>query len=160
MKNIALTGSFALVAFAVQAERIELKTDYASCVVETRGARVMSFRPAGGEEVLWQAEPVQLTDAKWAHGGIPLCWPWFGVNGRVDIHGTAWRRPFSVVTRREGKNRCELVLARDEGDVRLEYTLVLRDSLKLELKTTNRGKQEFSFSAEARAYYALEKLWA
>ena len=73
MKNVSFVGLVALVAFAAQAERIELKTDSASCTIETDGARVLSFCPAGGEEVLWQADPVQLTDAKWAHGGIPFC---------------------------------------------------------------------------------------
>ena len=73
MKNVTLIGLVAIFASVARAERIELKTDCASCVVETHGARVMSFRPAGGEEVLWQADPVQLTDAKWAHGGIPFC---------------------------------------------------------------------------------------
>ena len=155
MKNVSLVGLIALVAFAAPAERIELKTDSASCAIETDGARVLSFKGPDGVEALWNADPVQLSDAKWAHGGIPVCWPWFGVNGRVDIHGTAWRRPFSVASRREDKNRCELVLVRDEGDVRLEYTLVLRDSLKLELKTTNRGKRDFSFSAGFHPYFRV-----
>ena len=155
MKNVSLVGLVALVAFAAPAERIELKTDSASCAIETDGARVLSFKGPDGVEALWNADPVQLSDAKWAHGGIPVCWPWFGVNGRVDIHGTAWRRPFSVASRREDKNRCELVLVWDEGDVRLEYTLVLRDSLKLELKTTNCGKRDFSFSAGFHPYFRV-----
>ena len=61
----------------VFAERIELKTRYATCVVETKGARVMSFKPVGGEEVVWNAEPEQVEAEKWAHGGIPACWPWW-----------------------------------------------------------------------------------
>ena len=120
MKKIVLGGAIALVVLAVEAERIELKTDCASCVVETRGARIMSFRPAGGEEVVWQNDPVQTDEPKWAHGGIPVCWPWFGVNGKVDIHGTAWREEFKVVSRRETKKRAELVLSIDGERARLE----------------------------------------
>ena len=154
-KVIVACGVVVCSLLAAQADRIDLKTKYASCSVETDGARVMSFKGPDGEEAIWNADPVQMTDAKWAHGGIPVCWPWFGVDGRVDIHGTAWRRPFAVVSRTDGKDRCELVLRRDEGDIKLEYTLVLRDTLKLELKTTNLGKSDFSFSAAFHPYFRV-----
>jgi len=137
------------------AARIDLRTDCASCSIETVGARVISFKGPDGAEALWNADPAQLTDPLWAHGGIPLCWPWYGRNGSADIHGTAWRRPFSVVSRDERRDRCELVLARDEGDIRLEYVLTLRDTLKMELKTTNRGSSCFYFSAAFHPYILL-----
>ena len=155
IKAIVACGVAVCSLLAAQADRIDLKTKYASCSVETDGARVMSFKGPDGEEAIWNANPVQMTDAKWAHGGIPVCWPWFGEEGHADIHGTAWRRPFAVVSRTEGKDRCELVLRRDEGDIKLEYTLVLRDTLKLELKTTNRGKSDFSFSAAFHPYFRV-----
>ena len=37
--------------------------------VDTHGARVVSYVPEGGEEVLFMSET--------GMGGIPLCWPWF-----------------------------------------------------------------------------------
>ena len=154
MKAILL-GATVLFALAVQAERIELRTDCASCVVETRGARIMSFRPAGGDEVIWQAEPVQIDEPKWAHGGIPICWPWFGVNGKVDIHGTAWREEFEVVSKRETNRRAELVLARNDERARIEYTVSLGDALKLELKTINTSAVPFSFYTGFHPYFRV-----
>jgi len=143
------------VALALQAERIGLKTDSASCVIETEGARVLSFKGADGVEALWNADPVQLTDAQWAHGGIPVCWPWFGFDAQKKVHGTAWRRPFAVVSKSERRDRCELVLARDEGDLRLEYALVLRDTLRLELTTINRSTSDVTFSAAFHPYFRV-----
>ena len=140
---------------AVFAERIELKTRYATCVVETKGARVMSFKPVGGEEVVWNAEPEQVEAEKWAHGGIPACWPWFGVNGKVDIHGTAWRSEFKVVSRTEKNGRDELVLALDEPYARLEYTVSLGDALKLEMKTLNKSTRPLEFSAGFHPYFRV-----
>ncbi len=155
MKHLVVTFGIVSLLFPVQAERISLKTDFASCLIETEGARVLSFKGPDGVEALWNDNPVQLSDEKWAHGGIPICWPWFGLNGKAEIHGTAWRRPFAVVSQSSRKDRCELVLARDEGDIRLEYTLVLRDTLKLELKTTNRGSSDFSFSTAFHPYFRV-----
>ncbi len=153
--ELAVVVCVAVAAFELRAERIDLKTDRSSCSVETDGARVLSFKGADGVEVLWNADPVQLTDAKWAHGGIPLCWPWFGENNRKEFHGTAWRRPFAVVTRRDGRDRCELVLARDEGDARIEYTLVLDGTLRLRLTTFNRGASDMVFSAAFHPYFRV-----
>ena len=154
LKSVCAVVAVAAVSSAF-AERITLKTDYASCVVETRGARIMSFRPKGGEEVVWQAEPEQVTAEKWAHGGIPACWPWFGVNGKIDIHGTAWREEFKVVSRRGTNRRAELVLALDGEKARLEYTVSLGDALKLEMKTVNVSREPFSFSAAFHPYFRV-----
>ena len=155
MKKILLGGVIALAVLAVRAERIELKTDWASCVVETRGARILSFRPADGEETLWNADPIQLEDAKWAHGGIPLCWPWFGVNGKGDFHGTAWRSPFAVVSNVTENGRARLVLARDDANARVEVSISLYDALKVEFKTINTSKKPFGFSAAFHPYFRV-----
>ncbi len=154
-RTIAAFAACIMAATATFAERIELKTDYATCVVETRGARIMSFKPAGGEEVIWNAEPEQVEAEKWAHGGIPACWPWFGVNGKVDIHGTAWREEFKVISKVETGGRAKLVLALDGPAARLEYTVDLYDALKLEMKTVNTSKEPFKFSAAFHPYFRV-----
>ena len=153
--KLELSAALAGVCLSVAAERIELKTDYASCVVETEGARILSFRPADGEEVVWNADPIQTSAPKWAHGGIPVCWPWFGVNGKVDIHGTAWKSPFAVVSNVRENGRARLVLARDEEKARIELTVSLYDALKLELKTTNTSGEPFRFSAAFHPYFRV-----
>ena len=155
MKKIVLGGVIALVVLVVKAERIELKSDCASCVVETRGARIMSFKPADGEEVIWQADPVQIDDPKWAHGGIPVCWPFFGVNGKGDFHGTAWREEFEVVSKTADEKKGELVLARNEGKIRMEVTIRLKDALKVELKTVNASDADYRFSAAFHPYFRV-----
>ena len=74
---------FAFTMFAVlvvictaQATLLDLKTDRTSCRIETNGARILSFA-VGDEELLWNADPIQLTAHDWAHGGIPTCWRTF-----------------------------------------------------------------------------------
>ena len=155
MRNLVLGGALALAVLAVKAERIELEADGASCVLETRGARIMSFKPAGGEEVIWQADPVQIDDPKWAHGGIPLCWPFFGVNGKGDFHGTVRHEEFEVVSKTANGKKSELVLARNEGKIRVEVTIRLRDTLKVELKTINASDTDYPFSAAFHPYFRV-----
>ena len=56
---------------------VKLETKHASAEVSLFGGRVLSFRK-GGEEVLWRPREWRHEAGEWRHGGIPLCWPWFG----------------------------------------------------------------------------------
>ena len=164
MGKTCLFGVLVFSAVAVRAERIELKTDYASCVVETRGARIMSFKPADGEEVVWQADPVQIDDPKWAHGGIPVCWPWFGKPPREGLpkHGLAryaqWRLEEKI-----GKNalRWSLVSTPETMKIwphafRLDYTVRASGrKLTLELKATNTGTAPFEACGGFHPYFKV-----
>ena len=136
---------------SASAARIELRTDSASCTVETVGARILSFA-VGGEEQLWNDSPLQLTANDWAHGGIPTCWPWFGVATNGLIHGTAWRSEFKTIRRNESKDRSEAELLLETADAKLTLRLALTDALTLEMETLNTGTNEFRFSAGFHPY--------
>jgi glucose-6-phosphate 1-epimerase len=60
-----------------------------SAVVALKGAQVLSWIPAHSEEVFWLSPMVDLAAQKPVRGGIPVCWPWFGVhpNVRLGAHG-------------------------------------------------------------------------
>ena len=155
MKKIMVLCGVGAVSIALHAEPIDLKTDLASCTVETDGARILSFKGPGGVEAVWNADPVQVKAEKWAHGGIPVCWPWFGVDGTGDFHGTAWRRPFAVVSKKGDGRRAELVLVRTEEKARIECIVSLGGALKVELRTTNTSGEPFSFSAAFHPYFLV-----
>ena len=87
MRRIPLLAVVWLFALFVRAERIELLHDDARCVIETRGARVVSYSVAG-RELLWMPKASLDDDPVWRHGGIPVAWPWFGRIGR-GLAGTA-----------------------------------------------------------------------
>ncbi len=151
-------GAFTVIcivaAFAAFAETVELRTAAASCKVELDGARITSYKVAG-EEMLWNAEPMQLTAKDWAHGGIPVCWPWFGVDEKGAIHGFAWRRRFCIRNRRDGEDRSEINLFLNVDGARLDYRIALGDALTLELVTSNTGTNDFRFSAGFHPYFAV-----
>ena len=136
------------------AEIVALKTAAASCCVELEGARITSFK-VGDKELLWNAEPIQLSAKDWAHGGIPVCWPWFGVDEKGEIHGYAWRRRFYIRNRCEGPAHSEMDLYLNSGGARLDYRIALSDSLTLELVTTNTGTNDFRFSTGFHLYFRV-----
>lgn len=43
-----------------------------------QGAHLLSWKPAGEEEVLWLSNNTPFKNGVAIRGGIPVCWPWFG----------------------------------------------------------------------------------
>ena len=168
MKTIFSAIAAALSAgalFAAESSIIRLDTGRSSATVSLDGGRVMSFK-TGGEEVLWSPKSWNHKGDSWCHGGIPLCWPWFGKSGPTPdvVHGFAWRSRFEVRGRKDSAGRSELVLglkpteaSRKEWpcDFDLEYTIVLSDKLSLRLKTANTGTAPFALTAGFHPYFFI-----
>ena len=163
--SIAAAVFAAGAVFAEGADVIRLETERSSALVSLHGGRVMSFK-TGGEEVLWSPKSWTHKGGGWCHGGIPICWPWFGKSGpSPDVaHGFAWRSRFEVRSRKSTAERCELVLGlkptdsmRGEWDHEfdLEYRIVLTDVLKLTLSTKNTGSKPFMLTAGLHPYFFI-----
>ena len=146
-----IIAALAVMTHAAMAETVELRTESASCRIDLDGARILSFRVAG-DELLWNDNPPQTRADDWAHGGIPVCWPRFGVDESGAIHGRAWRRRFAVKGRSDGSARSEAMLFLEEGHARLEYSIVLTDALTLEITTVNLGTNDFACSFGLHPY--------
>ena len=153
MKYAFLLFAAAALSFA-DAQTIELAAGSSSCTVDLDGARIVSLRCAG-EEVLWYATPPQKSAPDWAHGGLPVCWPRFGVDASGARHGVAWRRTFRLLERRDGADCSVAVLGLSEGDARLELVVSLSDALSLEMKTTNAGTNEILCSFGFHPYFRV-----
>ena len=59
---------------------IDVAIDAARASIALQGAQVLSWAPAGHDDVLWCSPLSPLGGGKAIRGGIPLCWPWFGPN--------------------------------------------------------------------------------
>ncbi|WP_040283039.1 hypothetical protein [Tessaracoccus massiliensis] len=56
----------------------ELSGAWGTARVAELGGCVLSWRPAGGDDVLFLSQDAELTPGTMWHGGIPVCAPWFG----------------------------------------------------------------------------------
>src|SRR5688500_18327006 len=81
---------------------ITLQNARGTATIDPYGGQVMSYVPAGGEELLWRTTDAMLdaakTGGKALRGGVPICWPWFGphpADQAAPVHGLArvatWR---------------------------------------------------------------------
>ena len=72
-----------------QVQQIKLSSDLSELVIEHRytqarvslyGGQVLSWQPVNEKEVFWLSKNSAFEQGKAIRGGIPLCWPWFGVH--------------------------------------------------------------------------------
>jgi len=134
---------------------VSLTNRFGSVSVDTFGARIVSYRPTGGEEVL-----AKLSDGS---GGIQLCWPWFANAGPEGCrrHGVARYHEF-VVVGAQGEDELRLELVSDAEtrkafphDFRLTLAIRLAECLKLELVSENTGKDDFAASEMIHPYFRV-----
>lgn len=162
-----MVGMICAAALAVVAPSVELSTAKATARISLDGARVVSFR-VGGDEVVWNTRVAGEIGANWNHGGIPICWPWFGTSDGHDpateLHGLVKNCRFEVISTVSCAERAQAVLRlrSDERtrkiwphDFELVYEATLTDSLRLSLRTVNTGVDAFSFTAGFHPYFRL-----
>ena len=144
---------------------VTLTTESATAKIALDGARVISY-VSGGREVLWSPKVPGVPGTGWIHGGIPVCWPYFGgkASETCPPHGFARDCRFKVVDS-SSSAVCSRVLLQLESseetrrtwphDFTLQVEVTLTDSLHLTLRTLNRGKDAFAFTGGFHPYFRL-----
>ncbi|WP_058909775.1 D-hexose-6-phosphate mutarotase [Entomohabitans teleogrylli] len=74
--------------------------------VALQGAHLLSWKPAGEEEVLWLSDNTPFKTGIALRGGVPICWPWFGPASQQGLpsHGFARNLPWSLSAHNEDEN--------------------------------------------------------
>ena len=138
-------------------------------VIDLQGGRILSWKTPSGAELLFMPRRPESADGDWSHGGISICWPWFGKKGEKpsSIHGFARNRRFEV-RRREaaeaGRSSVTLGLSIAAGEhpdfpfaADLELTLRMAKRLEIVMRTRNTGDKPFSLSCGIQPYFAVSR---
>ena len=145
---------------------IELSNSAGSLEVSTYGAHVLSWKPAGGSDVLWMSPSSPWKEGAALRGGIPVCFPWFGPN-RIhsdwQLHGFVRTRIWDIVEADCADDCTRLVLALDSekienkfgyGDFALKLEIILSKSLTMKFTVENRSCSDFTFENGLHTYFA------
>lgn len=152
---LALLLSAALSAFAASAAEptVDLACSAGTARVALQGGRVLSYVPAGGEEVFFAAAQPPKNPTDWFYGGVPFCWPWFGKRGPegADKHGCVRTMTFAVRSRQRTETSDTVVLG-CTGDgttpffphpFDVELTVALAEKLTVTARVRNTGTAAF-----------------
>ena len=145
---------------------VALANQYGSAQVSLFGAQVLSYQPTGNFPVLYLPREISFGPDKADHGGIPVCWPWFGKNGPEGSygHGFARRMLWRVAGSEYSEDLTEITLALDcteetkrlwPHDFELQLKISVSMKLNMGLKTTNTGTEPFEITEGFHPYFLV-----
>lgn len=138
----------------LEGETLTLSNSVSSLVMETCGARIVSWLK-NGSEMLWMPETRQ--GGCWEHGGIPVCWPTHGRNriGHSPIHGTAWSSNFRVLSKTESAEKSVIELGCEWSRLSLVYRIELDENLTVEMRTVNHSSEPMKVVSAIHPYFRV-----
>lgn len=147
---------------------VVIKNRYASATISLQGAQLLSWIPAGEEDVIWLSEDATFAVGKSVRGGVPICWPWFGAhesNKKFPSHGFARTTPWQVLSTdalADGNTRISFTTQPTADNVEMwpanttvQFQLTIGRKLELELITHNNGDQPITISQALHTYFKV-----
>lgn len=150
-------------------EKLVLKSEAgATAELYLHGAHVTSWKDASGRDVLFTSGKALFAPPKAIRGGVPVCFPQFGMLGPLGQHGFARNTAFTVEARPNSASATLLLVATGEEDEKYPHAFELRvrvelvggDTLLQELRVTNTGEEEMAFTCALHTYYRVDDIGA
>lgn len=125
-----------------------------------QGAHLLSFKPAGEEEVLWLSGNTPFKNGVALRGGVPVCWPWFGPAQQQGLpaHGIARILPWTLTAHNEDENGVVLTFELQSSDATREqwphdFTLFARFKLCQTCEIELEAHGEFETTSALHTYF-------
>ncbi len=142
-------------------EALLVETPHSTAAIGLFGGHVLSFVPAGQEDVFW-VSPLNQGPPSPTRGGTPVCWPYFGrqdQTGDVPSHGLVRTMPWQLTAaRREADGTVVLEMAPplfEDLALRLRMELRIGRRFEQRLVTTNAGTGTVRFTQALHNYFRV-----
>ena len=153
-------------------EYLEVQNTHAVAKIALQGGHVVWWRPKSSpQDVLWLSSNARYEKGRSIRGGVPICWPWFGqqpTDGTFCNHGFArvipWRLAKSIQLKNGATKIILKMLPTKEATKQLTYnyelelTIVVGETLYLNLKTTNLSGNPFTISEGYHTYFYVSDI--
>ncbi|VTN97971.1 aldose 1-epimerase family protein YeaD [Klebsiella pneumoniae] len=128
--------------------------------VALQGAHLLSWKPAGEEEVLWLSNNTPFKQGVALRGGVPICWPWFGPSAQQGLpsHGFARNLPWTLEGHDEDDSGVMLTFALQHSAETMklwphEFTLYARFKLGKTCEIELEAHGEFETTSALHSYF-------
>ena len=145
----------------------EIKNRAAEAKIALQGAHIFHYKKIEEEPLLWLSDISDFKYGESIRGGIPVCWPWFGMNKDLSLpkHGFARLSIWEFAGANEIDDRTTALSFRltynaktlDIWPYKFELSLhvVISDTLDIELKTVNIDDKAFEITQALHTYFAV-----
>jgi glucose-6-phosphate 1-epimerase len=150
-------------------EYLEVNNDSASAKIALQGAHLFHYERKGEEAFLWLSSESDFELGRAIRGGVPICWPSFGMNNpELSQHGFARVGMWEFLQSKEiDEKTTELSFLLKENTetlnmwnykFELKLKLIISDTLTMELTTTNTDEKPFKITQALHTYFAVSKI--
>ncbi|MEA2112188.1 MAG: D-hexose-6-phosphate mutarotase [Campylobacterota bacterium] len=151
-------------------EYIEVVNSIAKAKIALQGAHLFHYERHGETPLLWVSKASNFTLGESIRGGIPLCWPWFGMHktdADMPQHGFARTFMWKLIDSKDLQNTSKLTLLLVSSEesltlwpyqFELTYTLTIGRELSLELTTKNLDTEAFSITQALHTYFNISHI--
>ncbi len=151
-------------------EYLEIKNEVSKAKIALQGAHIFEYSKIGEKPLLWLSEASEFKLGTAIRGGVPLCWPWFGVNKtdtNMPQHGFVRTMIWKLVEFTENDECSELTLLLSNSKetlvfwpykFELRYKIKVADELTLELITKNCDVKAFSITQALHTYFNISNI--
>lgn len=147
-------------------EYIDIKNDSAEAKVALQGAHLFHYQRTDETPILWLSDTSFLENTRNIRGGIPICWPSFGLNNpELPAHGFARNKIWNVVNIIEDNAGSTTVVLdlQDSVETRkmwaykfhVSVCIRIAKELSIELVTRNRDTKDFKLTQALHTYFSV-----
>ncbi len=166
-QRFAIAGVAQITAGKGGLPRVSVSTPAATAEIYLHGAQLTSWRPAGGEEVIFLSAQSQFEPGRAIRGGIPICFPWFrnkADDPKAPSHGFVRTKAWQLDSVALNGDAVAISFSTwsDEGtrawwphDFRLVHRLNIGAELAQELVMSNTGSAPLRFEEALHTYYRV-----
>lgn len=149
-------------------DTVEIKNKFAQASIVLMGANVLTFQPVSSVPVFWHSSKSNFIPGKPIRGGIPICFPWFGLHptdNKKPLHGFARLKNWDVETVKiiqDNKIQLALSLKNDEETLSIWpfpfeclLTVTLGKNLDVSLTIKNTGSETITLTSALHTYFNI-----
>ena len=150
-------------------EYVDINTPLCKARIFMQGAQIDFFEPVGQKPLLWVSSADDYQPGNGIRGGIPVCWPWFGMSDNPDFpqHGFARTRIWSLESVKMRNQIVDLkftlkISEEDKQywphDTEVALLFTLSDTLSVSLVNTNNCDYEVSLTQALHTYFPINDI--
>ncbi|MBU1928221.1 D-hexose-6-phosphate mutarotase [bacterium] len=150
-------------------EYIEVRNEKSCANIALQGAHVFHYAHKDQEPILWLSAESEFEFGKAIRGGVPICWPSFGMNNpNLPQHGFARTFMFELMDCTEiDENNSEVNLRLRESKesfafwpykFELEVKIRISDTLEISLTTTNKDNNSLTLTSALHSYFNISHI--
>ena len=151
---------------------LRIKHPSFEALISIKGAQLLSFIPTGKHDWFWLSQEAKFDADNSIRGGIPICFPWFGVDQDAPEkakHGFVRNQDWQLESMQETDKYCELCFnfnyqasassqALFSSSFQLKLSIRLSENIDIQLAWQHLGDKPQTYSFALHSYFAVNDL--